>query len=266
MIKLVVCDMDGTIIGRDEVLPAGVAEWIANLEQHGILFTVATGRAEGYMREKVAQMGLRHPYIATNGATIMDKGQAVLRRQFAIRPLRELATVCYAAGMSILFTFQGEERVEHITPWIIHEGEKRGRPYEARPLAEHEWENLRADKLLIMDPMREGKILAIEEKLRAIPGDFTYTRYRLKALELNEKAANKAAALKMLTQHLGIPMEQVLVIGDDDNDIQLFQTAGHSAAVANVSDHARPYADYVCWKKEFQGVMEAVEKFCGGAL
>lgn len=264
MIKLVVCDMDGTMMGRDEVIPAGAAEWIAGLEARGILFTVATGRAEGYMREKVARMGLRHPYIVTNGATIMDKGRAVLRRQFAIRPLRELIGTCYGLGMSVLFTFQGEERTENITPWIIREGEKRNRPYEAKPLSGREWEELRADKLLIMDPVREGKILEIEEKLRAIPGDFMYVRYRLKALELNEKAANKAAALKVLARHLGISMEEVLVIGDDDNDIQLFQTAGHSAAVGNVSDNARPYAEYVCQGQEFQGVMEAVEKFCGG--
>lgn len=264
MIKLVVCDMDGTMIGRDEIIPSGAAEWIAGLEERGILFTVATGRAEGYMREKVAQMGLRHPYIVTNGATIMDGGRAVLRRQFPIRPLRELIDICYEEGMSALFTFQGEERTERITPWIVREGEKRGRPYEAQPLTDEEWTELRADKLLIMDPVREGKILEIEKRLQAISGDFMYVRYRLKALELNEKAANKAAALKLLVRHLGISMDEVLVIGDDDNDIQLFQAAGHSAAVGNVSDNARPYAEYVCQGREFQGVMEAVEKFCGG--
>ena len=123
MIKLVVCDMDGTMIGRDEIIPPGAAEWIAALEARGIMFTVATGRAEGYMREKAAQMGLRHPYIVTNGATIIDGDRAVLRRQFALRPLRELVEECYAEGMSVLFTFQGEERTERITPWIIREAE-----------------------------------------------------------------------------------------------------------------------------------------------
>ena len=161
MIKLVVCDMDGTMMGRDEIIPPGAAEWIAALEARGIMFTVATGRAEGSMREKAAQMGLRHPYIVTNGATIIDGDRAVLRRQFALKPLRELVEECYAAGMSVLFTFQGEERTERITPWIIREGEKRNRPYEAQPLADAEWAELRADKLLIMDTVREGKILEI---------------------------------------------------------------------------------------------------------
>ena len=54
MIKLVVCDMDGTVIGRDEKIPPDAADFIAALEDRGVMFTVATGRAEGYMREKVA--------------------------------------------------------------------------------------------------------------------------------------------------------------------------------------------------------------------
>ena len=263
MIKLVVCDMDGTMIGRDERVPDSAAEWIASLEAQGVMFTVATGRAEGYMREKVAQMGLRHPYIVTNGATIMDGDRAILRRQFSIHPLRSLIEDCYAEGMSVLFTFEGTERTERITPWIVREGEKRGCPFEPKPLSDEEWETLQADKLLIMDPVREGKILDMEKKLQAISGDFMYVRYRLKALELNEKSANKAAALQTLVESMGIPMKYVLFIGDDDNDIQVFQAAGHSAAVGNVSDNARPYAEYVCQGHEFQGVMEAVEKFCG---
>lgn len=69
MIRLVISDMDGTIIGRNEQVPAEAAEFISNLEAHGILFTIATGRSEGYMQSKIKQMGIRHPYIATNGAT-----------------------------------------------------------------------------------------------------------------------------------------------------------------------------------------------------
>lgn len=264
MVSLIVCDMDGTMIGHDEQIPAGAAAWIDDLENRGIKFTVATGRAEGYMRSKVAQMGLRHPFIATNGATIMDGDRAVLRKQFPIRPLQELVNECYREGMSVLFTFQGEERTENITPWIIREGEKRNHTYLAEPLSQEEWDTLRADKILIMDPVREGKILEMEKKLQAIPGEFLYVRYRLKALEMNERTANKAEALRELANILNVPMEEVLVIGDDDNDIQMFQAAGHSAAVGNVSDNARPFAEYVCQGREFEGVKEAAAYFCGG--
>ena len=92
----------------------------------------------------------------------------------------------------------------------------------------------------------------------------TYVRYRLKALELNEETANKASALTCLASMLQIPMEEVLVIGDDDNDIQMFQAAGYSAAVGNASENAMRFAGYCCQEKEFAGVKEAIAKYCGG--
>lgn len=264
MVGLVVCDMDGTMIGHDEQIPTDATGWISNLEKRGILFTVATGRAEGYMQEKAVQMGLRHPFIASNGATIMDGDRAVMRKQFPIAPLQGLVETCYRNGISVLFTFQGEERTECITPWILREGEKRNHTYVAEPFTQDEWETLVADKVLIMDPVREGKILDIEKKLHAITGDFAYIRYRLKALELNERTANKAEALRVLAELLHVPLKDVLVIGDDDNDIQMFHAAGHSAAVSNATENARTHAEYLCKGREFDGVKEAVAKFCGG--
>ena len=98
MIRLVISDMDGTIIGRNEQVPAEAAEFISNLEAHGILFTIATGRSEGYMQSKIKQMGIRHPYIATNGATIMNGSCAVMRKQFSIAPLRQVLEHCRELG------------------------------------------------------------------------------------------------------------------------------------------------------------------------
>ena len=262
MIKLVVCDMDGTMIGHDEKVPSDAAAFIADLEARGVMFTVATGRAEGYMRGKVAEMGLCHPYIVTNGATIMQGGRAVVRKQFPIAQIREVVNEAKRLGMSVLYTFEGEERVEEITDWITYEGNKRGITYQPQPFTEEEWNTLQADKILIMDPVREGKIFELEEKVKATPGDFTYVRYRNKAIEMNERSANKAAALGELARLLQVDLSQVLAVGDDDNDIEMFQTAGISAAVGNVSDNARPYADYICQGRQFDGVKEAVAKFC----
>ena len=57
-------------------------------------------------------------------------------------------------------------------------------------------------------------------------------------------------------------MQEVLVIGDDDNDIEMFSAGCKSAAVGNVSENARPFADYVCRAALFDGVKEAIAHFC----
>lgn len=262
MIRLVISDMDGTIIGRNEQVPAEAAEFISNLEAHGILFTIATGRSEGYMQSKIKQMGIRHPYIATNGATIMNGSCAVMRKQFSIAPLRQVLEHCRELGLSVMYTFMGEERTEFLSDWVLREGEKRGRPYTAEPFTEEEWVCLKADKILIMDPARSGAVFEVEQLLNTIESDAVYVRYRDKALELNEKTANKAAAIEKLIQILQVPMQEVLVIGDDDNDIEMFSSGCKSAAVGNVSENARPFADYVCRAALFDGVKEAIAHFC----
>lgn len=45
-------------------------------------------------------------------------------------------------------------------------------------------------------------------------------------LEINDRKANKGEGLRILCGHLGIPMEQVIAVGDNSNDIGLLQAAG----------------------------------------
>lgn len=254
--------MDGTLIGRDEQLPPGVADLVDGLEGRGIRFSIATGRSEDFMAPYAAAMGLRCPYIASNGATLMDGPRALRRKQFPIAQVRTILQTAEDMGFSLIFTSNGVDRIPRLTPWIEKEGRKYGKTYTAQPFTEADWAAYRIEKVLIMDDVRDGRIGAIEALCKATPGDFSYVRYRDKAVELMERTATKATALVELAKLLDIPMSDILAVGDDDNDIQMFQLAGVSAAVSNVSANARPFAHYVCARPQFDGVLEAVARFC----
>lgn len=262
MIKLIVCDMDGTIIGHDEKIPAAAPAFIRKVESQGIMFTIATGRSEFFMKSKIREMGITLPYIATNGATIMHGDKVILRLQFPIAPLRAVLQTAQDLNMSILYTMNGIERTEYVNDWFRHEGAKRNITYNADPFSEEEWQTVKADKILIMDPERNGNIFKIEELIKNTASEATYVRYQNKAIELNEHTTNKAVALLNLIDILEIPIEDVLVIGDDDNDIEMFQAARNSAAVGNASLRAQKFASYRCKANEFEGVQEAICAFC----
>lgn len=134
MIRLVISDMDGTIIGRNEQVPAEAAEFISNLEAHGILFTIATGRSEGYMQSKIKQDGDSPSVYRNKWCDNYEWKRAVMRKQFSIAPLRQVLEHCRELGLSVMYTFMGEERTEFLSDWVLREGEKRGRPYTASPL------------------------------------------------------------------------------------------------------------------------------------
>lgn len=264
MIRLVICDMDGTIIGRDEQLPEGLPALISELKERGILFSIATGRSEAFMEPLIRRMGVDVPYVASNGATIMQNGQARLRKQFPIHEVRHILEMAQEMGMSLVFTSGGADRVIKITPWLMKEADKHGTAYAAEPFAEAEWESYCAEKVLIMDEVRDGRISIIEDMCKAsLGGSFCYVRYRDKAVELMEKSANKAEGIREILAMLQIPVSDVLVIGDDDNDIQMFQLGAVSAAVGNASKNVLPYVNYHCKGNEFAGVQEAILKYCG---
>ena len=263
MIQLVICDMDGTVIGRDEQLPVGVDALVERLRKQGIRFTLATGRSEAFMEPLVKRMGVHCPYVASNGATIMQDGKALLRKQFHISEIRSILERAMQMGMSLLFTSNGVDRVVEITPWLVKEANKHGITYLAEPFTERDWAEYQIEKVLIMDEIRDGRISEIEDMCKQGDGNYCHVRYRDKAVELMEKTANKAEAIRELLHILDMPLSDVLVIGDDDNDLEMFQLGATSAAVGNASKNVLPFVDYHCKANEFSGVQEAIAKYCG---
>ena len=69
-IKFVVSDMDGTLLGKDHLIPAENLQAVEALRAKGIRFTIATGRVDYMVREFTRQLNLREPIISCNGAMV----------------------------------------------------------------------------------------------------------------------------------------------------------------------------------------------------
>lgn len=81
-------------------------------------------------------------------------------------------------------------------------------------------------------------------------------------LEVVSGRTDKGSALLDLAVHLGIPREQILAIGDNDNDAGLLGRVGIFVAMGNASEEIRRRADYVTLDNLHDGVAAALEKFC----
>jgi hypothetical protein len=67
--------------------------------------------------------------------------------------------------------------------------------------------------------------------------------------------------LEALASHLSIPLSEVLAIGDERNDVSLFELAGFSVAMGNAPDEVKAAADYITLDVEQSGVAAAIKKF-----
>ena len=72
---------------------------------------------------------------------------------------------------------------------------------------------------------------------------------------------SKGKALEALASFLGIPLTEVVAVGDGVNDISLLSTAGLGIAMGNASDEVKAVADYVTLDIDHNGLAEAVKKF-----
>lgn len=261
MIRLIVTDVDGTIVGKDEVLCEEMVEFVEDLRRQGIDYTLATGRVEELVRPYVERLGICLPYAACNGGTIACRGKILERKTIPLRPLRRLIETADEMDMSVLYSVDGREMALRETDYVREQQIRYGRYLEPVPIQGEQWESLRVEKVIVMAKVRDGSIGAIETLCRQLAPAIGYKRYADKAIDILSPEALKENGVRNLARRLGLGMDQVLFVGDDLNDVASLREAGIGVAVANAQECAKEAADYVAAGCCYKGVIEAVEKF-----
>jgi hypothetical protein len=95
-----------------------------------------------------------------------------------------------------------------------------------------------------------------------ISGQVTFTSAQVGGLlEVLPANASKGKALKSVLHDLGIPADQVLAIGDGENDIEMVKLAGIGVAVGNAFEGLKAIAKHIVATNQEHGVAEAIERF-----
>ncbi|MGC9516413.1 MAG: phosphoglycolate phosphatase [Methanomicrobiales archaeon] len=105
---------------------------------------------------------------------------------------------------------------------------------------------------------RKVPVETVKETLK----DFEVVVYDSKfAIHLTDPDVSKGSSLKMLARDLGIDTNDIMAIGDSENDIEFLEVAGLKVAVANANPELKEIADYVTKNYYGNGAAEAIEKF-----
>ena len=101
-----------------------------------------------------------------------------------------------------------------------------------------------------------------EKLVKETVKDFNVVVYDTKfAIHLTDPSVDKGSSLKVITNDLGIKMDEILAIGDSENDIEFLRVAGVKVAVNNADNELKDIADYITEKSYGDGVAEAIERF-----
>lgn len=261
-IKLVLCDIDDTLVHKELHLDENVIQIIRKVQHKGIIFTLATGRMPYRAETFVKEAGLTTPYIANNGSILYDQGKYVYAKKVYAGQFKELFRHYMKENpeFTVIFSYDDRERPLVTTDWIAARAHKYKGYDEPLGNTDEVW-NQEVHKVYIVDDARTGIIGEIADHLRTMNGNFSFFQYQQYSMEIVASGCSKASGLTSLLEHLGITKEEVMAIGDHTNDMEVIQMAGIGVAVANAQEELKAAADYVTRGERAVGVIEAIETF-----
>ena len=230
-IEAIAVDIDGTITDDKRRICISAIEALRKAEAAGIPTIIVTGNVVNYAYATEVLIGCSGGIVCENGGVVFKEGE----NNNAVEIMVEKDLVSSAEK---------------------HLREKLGEKFDIH--ASH-------DNMYRSTETVFYKTLAREELEDALK-DFEYLDdieiYDSGfALHITDKRVNKGTSLRYLCERNGINMENVMAIGDSQNDEDFLREAGYKIAVANAEDRLKEISTYTCEKMFGDGVAEAIEKF-----
>ncbi len=255
MIKLVLTDLDGTLIpdAQEGVSPNTEAA-IRELKAAGIAFGPCTGRPVNMLPDLFHnQLDLYATGVYENGTLGFIDGVEAFRHTYPGKALNRLGHFVAEQGFSELTLFDplhgpseryGKERLEEL---------------DQLDLSAYSKANLHFDSL--------EELPGIAEVLRArFPEfDFVMPVTDQALLDILPHGISKANGALELAQRMGIAPEEVLVFGDSDNDFEFLSAFPHSVAMANGSEKVKATARYTIGQSKDYAVAAALRELAAYA-
>lgn len=263
MIKMVVTDIDGTIYNPERGISAGVKACVKNLTDNGIHVAIATGRSFSSTKSIADELGIKCPLICYQGGLINSYEGEMLHVKYLNEDIaREIVKTLRARGIHMNVYIEDVLFVENDNDYIkAYVGDKGIDYFKVDSFDELDFSKL--NKILAIDhdtQLIENLIKELQEKYPQI--------YVVKSTnifcEIANKEATKGNAIKFLAESYGITTDEVMAIGDQNNDIEMVVTAGCGVAMGNGTKEIKAKAKYITDSVENDGFVKAVDKYVWG--
>lgn len=263
---LVVLDLDGTLLDPDREAPIRprVKAAVQRAVEQGVGVTLATGRTWEYAQHRLQELGIGLPLVTGQGSGLVAADGRILWESRLNDELAERLTRA-AAQMPEEVCFYFRDRV---SDRLLIRQNRADRPQEVYHhllgpqtqvdpdlngyLPQHQ-----VLKFVVFDESDEG----VERWTQWAGPQANVMRTHHLLVEGTAPGVNKGTGLERLIEHLAVPPDRVLVIGDNYNDLPMFAVAGTCVAMGQAPEDVRRAADWVAPSFVEDGVAAALEHF-----
>ncbi len=263
-IRLVISDVDGTLVTRDKTLTPRSVEAVRRLHEAGLRFSITSSRPPRGLKMLIDTLELREPIGAVNGGIFISPDLSVLQQHLLpenlVEPLSRLLT---EHGLDVWLYTDFD--------WFVRDLDA---PHVAREIHTVNFHPQVVGDLTSL-PGALAKVVGVSDDHVAVAACAEAVRQACGAavsatcsqpyyLDITHPDANKGQVVTTLSRMLEIPPAQIATIGDGANDVLMFAESGFSIAMGNASPEVQCHADCVTATNQEDGFALGIEQFILG--
>jgi len=261
-IRLLLADVDGTLVTHDKVLTDAAKSAVRRLHEAGILFAITSGRPPRGMEMLIEPLALQTPMAGFNGGVFVNPDLSIIEcHTLDPATAKQTLKVIIEQGLDAwLYTpedwFVRDQGAPHVAreTWTVK--------FRPKVVASFTKEQLAHAVKIVGVSNDLDRVAACEKKAQSILSQkASAARSQPYYLDVTHPLANKGTVVRTLSRFLDIPSSQIATIGDMPNDVVMFRESGFSIAMGNASDEVKAQARATTDSNENDGFAKSVEKF-----
>lgn len=274
MVKLIAIDLDGTLLNSRKKISEANIHAIQEAQGRGLKVIICTGRIFAGAMTFARELGLSNgPMIGCNGALIkeLETGEMLYSQALDMEDCLEVVRSCHEEDLYFHLYVKDTLFSEKLQMAALSYLERN------RDLPEDLRMDIRivedVEKILVESGTAPTKFVVISEdtqklaKVRQKVGrldNVNIVSSDADNFEVIHRDVSKGRALKYIAELLGISMRETMAIGDNENDISMFEAAGLSVAMGNAIDTIKGMAHHVTDSNDEDGVAKAIRRYALG--
>lgn len=252
--KIIFIDSDGTLRDSSGVISERVKKAIQENKKKGNKIIISTSRPRYQIIKVVEEVLADDIVISSNGSEIYDsKNKRIIFNSFIeYDELIKLVEYAYLKDIRLILTM---DDYDYVTKDIRNSNQKLLNKNDYK----NELINCNVKQCMFIDKnsneiFKLKDILSKNGKLNIVDECIEKSKYCENWFSIVNSNCSKGNAIKILIKYLNVPIENTIAIGNDKNDISMFEVAGLSVALANASEDIKNKVDYITLSNDEDGV------------
>lgn len=269
MIKLIAIDLDGTLLTSEKTISQETKKAIREADEAGIHVVLCTGRPimgiQGFL-EELGLISENHYCVTFNGGLVQVTGtqEILARKVHTLEDVKCIYDTCYQVGLPVN-AIDLEKVYEPTYP-------KDNPSYYPVIIKNLQFEKREFNTFKETHVFNKALTCCAEdvlnERVAKLPTDFkekyTLLRSRPVLIEILPKGVDKAFGLGRLCEYLNVKPEEVMTLGDEENDLAMISFAGKGVAMGNATQEVKEMANAVTDTNDDDGVAKAIYRYVLG--